>query len=68
MNKLDLQKVGKAFGFKIPPKVHINIGTSGKGSKIEKRGGNSKGLNSVDHIAKQRNSAFKMNKDKQWSK
>ncbi|GBB86138.1 hypothetical protein RclHR1_01260009 [Rhizophagus clarus] len=68
VNKLDLQKVGKAFGFKIPPKVHINIATSGKGSKIEKRGRNSMKLNNIDHIAKQRNNTFKMNKDKQWSR
>ncbi|CAB4408298.1 unnamed protein product [Rhizophagus irregularis] len=68
VNKLDLQKVGKAFGFKIPPKVHINIGASGKGSKFEKRGRNSKGLNNVDHIARQRNNTFKTNKNKQWSK
>jgi hypothetical protein len=68
VNKLDLQKVGRAFGFKIPPKVHINIGTSGKDSKIEKRGRNSKRLNNIDHIAKQRNNIFNMNKDKQWSK
>ncbi|CAB4481690.1 P-loop containing nucleoside triphosphate hydrolase protein [Rhizophagus irregularis] len=68
VNKLDLQKVGKAFGFKIPPKVHINIGASGKGSKFEKRGRNSKGLNNVDHIARQRNNNFKTNKNKQWSK
>ena len=68
MNKLDLQKVGKAFGFKIPPKVHINIGASNKDSKIEKRSGNSRGLNNIDHITKQRNSMFNKNKDKQWSK
>ncbi|RIA96590.1 P-loop containing nucleoside triphosphate hydrolase protein [Glomus cerebriforme] len=63
VNNLDLQKVGKAFGFKIPPKVHINLGS--KNSKIEKRGGR---LNNVDQIAKQRSSSFKKNKDKQWSR
>ena len=26
MNKLDLAKVGKAFGFAVPPRVNISIG------------------------------------------
>ena len=30
MNKLDLTKVGKAFGFAVPPRVNISIG-GGKG-------------------------------------
>lgn len=30
MNKLDLAKVGKAFGFAVPPRVNISIG-GGKG-------------------------------------
>ncbi|WWC85276.1 ATP-dependent RNA helicase HAS1 [Kwoniella dendrophila CBS 6074] len=28
VNKLDLAKVGKAFGFSVPPKVNISIGTA----------------------------------------
>jgi ATP-dependent RNA helicase DDX18/HAS1 len=36
VNGLDLQAVGKAFGFSIPPRVNININTSGK-DKISKR-------------------------------
>lgn len=32
VNKLDLAKVGKAFGFSVPPKVNISVG-SVKGSK-----------------------------------
>ena len=35
MNALDLVKVGKAFGFAVPPRVHVNLGT-----------GNSTGQNS----------------------
>jgi hypothetical protein len=65
VNNLDLQKVGKAFGFKVPPKVHINIGASGKDLR---RGGNHKESNNVDHIAKQRNNVLKKNKNKQWSR
>ena len=30
MNKLDLAKVGKAFGFAVPPRVNISVG-GGKG-------------------------------------
>ncbi|CAG8436293.1 3033_t:CDS:2 [Diversispora eburnea] len=33
INNLDLQKVGKAFGFQVPPKVNITIGASGKDSR-----------------------------------
>ena len=32
MNKLDLAKVGKAFGFAVPPRVNISIG-GGKSGK-----------------------------------
>jgi ATP-dependent RNA helicase DDX18/HAS1 len=31
VNKLDLAKVGKAFGFAVPPRVNISIGGGGKG-------------------------------------
>jgi len=30
VNKLDLMKVGKAFGFSVPPRVNINIGRDGE--------------------------------------
>ncbi|CAI2182327.1 8449_t:CDS:2 [Funneliformis geosporum] len=66
VNNLDLQKVGKAFGFKVPPKVHITIGSSGKDSKIKKRDRNDKGSN--NHFAKQRGNSLKKNNDKQWSR
>ncbi|PKY17394.1 DEAD-domain-containing protein [Rhizophagus irregularis] len=58
VNKLDLQKVGKAFGFKIPPKVHINIGASGKGSKFEKRGRNILILMSAVYLINNSNSCI----------
>lgn len=33
IDKLDLVKVAKSFGFPVPPKVNITIGASGKGTK-----------------------------------
>ncbi|KAL1921414.1 uncharacterized protein VTP21DRAFT_11130 [Calcarisporiella thermophila] len=39
VNELDLAKVGKAFGFPVPPKVNINIGASGKTDRVQRRGG-----------------------------
>ncbi len=43
INKLDLRKVGKAFGFAVPPKVNISIGTSLKAGKKARRGGDGSG-------------------------
>lgn len=39
MNQLDLTKVGKAFGFSVPPRVNVNIGTGtgGTGRSGKKR-------------------------------
>ncbi|KAG6891411.1 ATP-dependent RNA helicase [Termitomyces sp. T32_za158] len=36
VNKLDLAKVGKAFGFAVPPRVNVNLGT-GKSSTTKTR-------------------------------
>lgn len=36
VNKLDLAKVGKAFGFAVPPRVNLNMGV-GKGTSTSKR-------------------------------
>lgn len=36
INKLDLAKVGKSFGFSVPPRVNLNIG-GGKGNSGTKR-------------------------------
>lgn len=40
VNQLDLAKVGKAFGFSVPPRVNVNIGggkTVGSGSRKRPR-------------------------------
>lgn len=39
VNQLDLTKVGKAFGFSVPPRVNVNIGTGtgGTGRSGKKR-------------------------------
>ncbi|SCU79588.1 LADA_0B01750g1_1 [Lachancea dasiensis] len=37
IDKLDLAKVAKSYGFPIPPKVNITIGASGKTPTIKKR-------------------------------
>ncbi|CAG8463383.1 20655_t:CDS:2 [Dentiscutata erythropus] len=69
LNKLDLQKVGKAFGFKIPPRVNINIGANPKESKKRRSGASNRYNKSLDgkaHFVKQRNSPLKKNDDKQW--
>jgi ATP-dependent RNA helicase DDX18/HAS1 len=34
VNKLDLVKVGKSFGFSVPPRVSLNIAGSGKGDVV----------------------------------
>lgn len=39
IDKLDLVKVAKSFGFNVPPKVNISIGASGKNSKGPSKGG-----------------------------
>lgn len=37
INALDLAKVGKSFGFAVPPRVNINIGGGSGKSKTEKK-------------------------------
>jgi ATP-dependent RNA helicase DDX18/HAS1 len=36
INALDLAKVGKAFGFAVPPRINVNIG-GGKSTDVKKR-------------------------------
>ncbi|RHZ61896.1 hypothetical protein Glove_345g68 [Diversispora epigaea] len=76
INNLDLQKVGKAFGFQVPPKVNITIGASGKDSR-HRGGNNNNNNNSLNnnnnnnnkaHFLKQRTSALKKDNNKQWSR
>jgi len=38
VNNLDLAKVGKSFGFTVPPNINLQV-TSSKGGKVERRGG-----------------------------
>ncbi|KAJ1020510.1 hypothetical protein NDA13_005826 [Ustilago tritici] len=42
IHKLDLTKVAKAYGFAVPPKVNITIGTGLKGSALSSAGGKRK--------------------------
>ncbi|KAH8551096.1 ATP-dependent RNA helicase Has1 [Umbelopsis sp. PMI_123] len=66
VNDLDLAKVAKAFGFSVPPKVNISIGSAtDKSNKIERRGGGGgfgagyqKKHEGKEHFVKQRNSAI----------
>lgn len=80
VNQLDLMKVGKAFGFDVPPRVNINVGSVNAG-KVERRGGGGgfkKGAefrdrdHGKDYFKKQRSSvaATGSNKidNKQWSR
>ncbi len=39
VNELDLQKAARSFGFTVPPSVNLTVTSSGKGEKIERRGG-----------------------------
>jgi len=39
VNKLDLVKVGKAFGFTVPPRVNITVGSAGGGSNAKHANG-----------------------------
>ncbi|PKS13072.1 hypothetical protein jhhlp_000413 [Lomentospora prolificans] len=37
VNKLDLAKVAKSFGFSVPPRVDVVVGASGRDSKVQGR-------------------------------
>ncbi|EIM21177.1 DEAD-domain-containing protein [Wallemia mellicola] len=47
VNRLDLKKVAKAFGFSVPPKVNISLGNSLKTSK-DTAGKKGKGMDRLD--------------------
>ncbi|CAG8457586.1 10973_t:CDS:10 [Ambispora gerdemannii] len=75
VNNLDLAKVGKSFGFQVPPRVNVSIGAGGKAPKAQRRNNfgsgfdNSKLKDGKKHFVKQRNSAFKQNNNElQWSR
>lgn len=38
VKKLDLQKVGKAFGFTVPPRVNVNMGEQPSGNDKKRKG------------------------------
>ncbi|CAA91949.1 ATP-dependent RNA helicase has1 [Schizosaccharomyces pombe] len=67
INKLDLAKVAKSFGFAHPPNVNITIGASGRTDKKERRAGYNK-KNHVDVYSKQRSSAISQDKERGWSR
>ncbi len=48
VNKLDLQKVGKAFGFGVPPNVNLDVHSSKAGFIKPRRGGGG-GYGKADH-------------------
>ncbi|KAI8868288.1 DEAD-domain-containing protein [Ramicandelaber brevisporus] len=74
VNQLDLAKVAKAFGFAVPPKVNLTIGSSGKDRSATKGrsapGGGAGRGDKKDIYLKQRSSALApANKDgRQWSR
>ncbi|ORX95158.1 DEAD-domain-containing protein [Basidiobolus meristosporus CBS 931.73] len=76
VNQLDLQKVAKAFGFVVPPKVNISIGASGKGEKVERRGGGGgfgagykgKSHDGKEHFVKQRSLNSRAGDGRQWTR
>ncbi|RUS24596.1 pitchoune, partial [Jimgerdemannia flammicorona] len=79
VNHLDLAKVGRAFGFAVPPKVNINIGSAVE--RVERRGGgggmgagyrNNKKVEGKEHFIKQKGSvmakAKKGGDGRQWTR
>ncbi|EPX73750.1 ATP-dependent RNA helicase Has1 [Schizosaccharomyces octosporus yFS286] len=65
INKLDLAKVAKSFGFDHPPNVNITIGASGRTDKKERRGGYK---NSGNVYSKQRSSSMSQDTGRNWSR
>ena len=55
INQLDLQKVGKAFGFSVPPNVNLDVHSSKAGQvKSRKSGGSGFGSGFRDHDRRQK--------------
>lgn len=48
MNKLDLVKVGKAFGFSVPPRVNITVGSAGGDSNARHARGKKRRLDEME--------------------
>jgi ATP-dependent RNA helicase DDX18/HAS1 len=68
VNALDLQAVGKAFGFTVPPNVNITIGASGKTDRKKKDRAMMKRQGDKEHLLKQRNSLLQSQDGRQWSR
>ncbi|CAG8463877.1 2825_t:CDS:2 [Paraglomus occultum] len=65
LNNLDLQKVGKSFGFSVPPKVDINMGVSTKEQKSGRRAyKKNEDSNKKDYYLKQNSKSG----SRQWSR
>lgn len=76
LNKLDLQKVGKAFGFSVPPRVNLTLNASGRADKKDRKHASGAGYQSKsdgkDYFLKQRSNSGLYNKvdnsGRQWSR
>ncbi|OMH83338.1 ATP-dependent RNA helicase HAS1 [Zancudomyces culisetae] len=70
LNKLDLVKVARSFGFSIPPKVNIKLGNSANSGPARREGGINGKYSSADassRLYQKSRSAFN-DKSRQWSK
>ncbi|KAJ3086450.1 ATP-dependent RNA helicase [Quaeritorhiza haematococci] len=69
---LDLARVGKSYGFSVPPRVNINIGASGKSALAKKgRAGTGMGYKKSDpkdHYVKSRAAGGRGGDGRQWSR
>lgn len=69
VNHLDLRKVASAFGFSVPPKVNLNVGSAAGKGKDQRRSYGNSGGDDKNHFQKQRGSLLKGDgKQRQWSK
>lgn len=76
INALDMQKVGKAYGFTVPPKVNITVGSSGRTDRKDRKNGNKmagyqnkKRVEGKEHFLKHREGKGMFAKDaRQWSR
>jgi ATP-dependent RNA helicase DDX18/HAS1 len=69
VNHLDLAKVARAFGFTVPPKINLSIGTDVKGDKQQQRRNAYRNDTSTDsHKAKRAGFNTKHDGTHQWSR
>lgn len=72
VNKLDLAKVGRSFGFSVPPNINLDVHSS-KAGRVERRGGGGGygggyGGGKPDHIAKSKAFRAKSSDGRQFSR